>query len=184
MVVAQTGLHRLYPLEVGHPVPYPTGGSEDVAHTASSLPLRQAVFHQRTLFDGLRGPRPRFVPIDFTLPEDGLPPHDYGLEQLSRVLEETAPLAFDVLHRARSRTESDQIRAKARPLIYGYGAAAAAAGAVPVPLVGFGGLASMIATMLRALANRYGWLGRAALLANSAARWAGTRLVDAKIWRA
>jgi uncharacterized protein (DUF697 family) len=150
-------LHRFYPLVMGHPVPYPyTGGSEDEAHAALPLPLRQALFHQRTLFDGLCGPRPRFVPIDFTLPEDGLPPHHYGLEQMYRVLEESTPLAFDVLHRARSRTESDQIRAKARPLIYGCGAAAAAAGAFPIPLVGFGGLASMIATMLRALASRYG----------------------------
>ena len=157
VVVAQTGLHRLYPPAMGHPAPYPyTGGSEDETQAALPLPLRQALVHQRTLFDELRGPRPRFVPVDFTLPEDGLPPQDYGLEHLWRVLEETAPLAFDVLHRARSRTESDEIRAKARPFIYGCGAAAAAAGAVPVPLVGVGGLASMIATMLRTLASRYG----------------------------
>ncbi len=118
-------------------------------------PLRQALAHQRALFDGLRGPPPRFVPIDFTLPEDGFPPHDYGLDMLWRVLEEVGPVAFEALHRANTDAESDRIRAKARPLIYGYGAAAAGAGAVPVPLVGLGGLAGVITMMLRALATRY-----------------------------
>ena len=99
-------------------------------------PLRQALAHQRKLFDGLRGPRPRFVPIDFTVPEDGFPPHDYGLEILWRVLEETGPVAFETLHRGRAEAESDLIRGKARPLIFGCGAAAAGAGAVPVPIVG------------------------------------------------
>ena len=156
VVVAQTGLHRLYPAGLMHPIPYPyTGGPDDETNAALPHPLRQALSHQRKLLDGLRGPRPRFVPIDFTLPEDGFPPHDYGLEMLWRVLEEAGPAAFEALHRARAGGESDRIRARARPLIYGCGAAAAGAGAVPVPVVGMGGLASVIAMMLRALAVRY-----------------------------
>jgi uncharacterized protein (DUF697 family) len=156
VVVAQTGLHRLYSAGMVHPNPYPyTGGPED--QTQASLPhrLRQALAYQRQLFDGLRGPRPRFVPLDFTLPEDGFPPQNYGLEMLWRVLEEAGPVAFEALHSARADAESDRIRAKARPLIYGYGAAAAGAGAVPVPIVGVGGLAGVIAMMLRGLASRY-----------------------------
>jgi uncharacterized protein (DUF697 family) len=156
VVVAQTGLHRLYPAGLTHPIPYPyTGGPDDETNAALPHPLRQALSHQRRLLDGLRGPRPRFVPIDFTLPEDGFPPHDYGLEMLWRVLEEAGPAAFEALQRARAGGESDRIRARARPLIYGCGAAAAGAGAVPVPVVGMGGLASVIAMMLRALAVRY-----------------------------
>jgi uncharacterized protein (DUF697 family) len=96
------------------------------------------------------------VPIDFTLREDGFPPHDFGLEPLSRVLQEVGPLAFAALHAARADAVTDRIRATARPLIYGFAAAAAGAGAVPVPLVGAGGLAGMIAITLRALAIRYG----------------------------
>jgi uncharacterized protein (DUF697 family) len=156
VVVAQTGLHRLYPAGMKHPIPYPyTGGPEDETQPSLPHPLRQALAHQRKLFDGLRGPPPRFVPIDFTAPEDGFPPHDYGLEALWGVVEETGPVAFDALHRARAEVQSDLIRAKARPLIFGCGAAAAGAGAVPLPIVGVGGLASVIAMMLRALSTRY-----------------------------
>src|SRR5215218_2949953 len=119
MVVAQTGLHRLYPPGMGHPNPYGyTGGPEDEMQAGLPHALRQALAYQRKLFEGLRGPRPRFVPIDFTVPEDGFPPHDFGLEMLWRVLEEVGPNAFEALHLARAAAESDQIRARARPLIY------------------------------------------------------------------
>ncbi len=156
VVVAQTGLHRLYPKGMGHLLPYPfSGGRGDQANESIPRPLRQALAHQRSLFDGLRGPPPRFVPIDFTLTEDGLPPADYGLEQLWQVLEEVGPAAFEALHRASADAESDRTRAKSRPLIYGYGATAAGAGAVPIPLVGLGGLAGVITLMLRGLAVRY-----------------------------
>jgi uncharacterized protein (DUF697 family) len=156
VVVAQTGLHRLYPSGMMHPMPYPyTGGPEDEMQASLPHGLRQALAYQRKLFAGLRGSPPHFVPVDFTMPEDGFAPCDYGLEALSRVLSEAGPLAFDTLHRARADLESDRIRAKARPLIYGCGTAAAGAGAVPVPVVGIGGLAGVIATMLRGLARRY-----------------------------
>jgi uncharacterized protein (DUF697 family) len=157
VVVAQTGLHRLYPLGMGHPKPYPyTGGSEDETHAPLPHALRQALAHQRRLLNGLQGSRPRFMPVDFTVPADGFPPHDFGLEMFWRVLQEIGPKAFEALHLARADAESDRIRAKAHPLIYGYSTAAAGAGAVPIPIVGMGGLAGMLAIMLRALAIRYG----------------------------
>ena len=156
IVVAQTGLHRLYTRGMGHPLPYPfTGGPEDISQPSLPHPLRQALAHQRALLDGLPGPGPRFVPIDFTLPEDGFPPPAYGLDLLWQVLEEVGPVAFEALHRANTDADSDRTHAKARPLIYGYGAAAAGAGAVPVPLIGIGGLAGVITLMLRTLASRY-----------------------------
>jgi uncharacterized protein (DUF697 family) len=156
VVAAQTGLHRLYPSGMRHPEPYPyTGEPED--ETRAELPhsLRQALAHQRRLFDGLPGPPPRFVAIDFTVPEDGYPPQDFGFEMFWQVLQEVGPVAFEALHRARADAESEAILGHARPLIYGYGAAAAGAGAVPIPLVGVGGLASILAVMLRTLAIRY-----------------------------
>jgi uncharacterized protein (DUF697 family) len=156
VVVAQTGLHRLYPSGMSHPMPYPySGGAEDESLDALPRPLRQALAHQRKQFDGLPGTPPHFVPIDFTQQQDGFPPHDYGIDLLGQTLEKVGPVAFEALYLARADAESDHIRAKARPLIYGYGTVAAGAGAVPVPLVGVGGIAGMIALMLRTLAIRY-----------------------------
>jgi uncharacterized protein (DUF697 family) len=156
VVVAQTGLHRLYPAGMQHPMPYPySGGTEDETLAIVPRALRQALAHQRKQFDGLSGAPPRYVPIDFTLPQDGFPPHDFGIEMLWQALEDVGPVAFEALHLARADAESDRIRAKARPLIYGYGTVAAGAGAVPVPLIGIGGIAGMIAIMLRTLAIRY-----------------------------
>jgi uncharacterized protein (DUF697 family) len=157
VVVAQTGLHRLYPAGAEHPEPYPyTDGPDDETQAPLPHALRQALAHHRRLFDGVPGPPPRFVPIDFTVPEDGFAPHDYGIEMFWAALEEAGPRAFEALHLARPDAESDRLRAKVRPLIYGYGAAAAGAGAVPIPLAGVGGLAGILAITLRALAKRYG----------------------------
>jgi uncharacterized protein (DUF697 family) len=156
LIVAQTGLHRLYSPGTMHPEAYPySGGPEDEANEAIPRALRQALAHQRRLFEGLPGARPHFVPIDFTVPDDGFLPLEFGVDKLWAVLEEVGPVAFDALHDARADAESDRIRAKARPLIYGYGTVAAGAGAVPVPLVGVGGIAGVIAMMLRMLATRY-----------------------------
>jgi uncharacterized protein (DUF697 family) len=157
VVVAQTGLHRLYTAGAGHPAAYPfTGGSNDEYNASIPHSLRQALSYQRGLFAGLRGPPPLFVPVDFTLPEDGFAPSEFGLEALWRALEVAGPSAFEALHRSRADAENDQIRARARPLIYGHGAASAGAGAVPIPFVGMGGLAGSLALMLNALAGRYG----------------------------
>ena len=157
IVVAQTGLHRLYPRGMGHPQPHSfIGDSRDESNPELPHALRQALAYQRRLFDDLPPPAPRFVPVDFTVPEDGFVPNEYGLEMFWRVLQEAGPAALVALHVARADAQSDAIRAKARPLIYSYGAAAAGAGAVPVPIVGVSGLAGMLAITLRALAGRYG----------------------------
>jgi uncharacterized protein (DUF697 family) len=157
IVVAQTGLHRLYLRGMSHPQPYPfTGDARDETNPELPHALRQALAYQRRLFDDLPPPPPRFVPVDFTAPEDGFVPQDYGLEMFWHVLQEVGPAALVALHVARADAESDTIRAKARPLIYSYGTAAAGAGAVPLPIVGVSGLASILAITLRALAGRYG----------------------------
>jgi len=157
VVVAQTGLHRLYPAGSGHPATYPfSGGADDEINTAIPHGLRQALAYQRRLFAGVGGAPPLFVAVDFTAPEDGYAPREYGLEALWRALEVAGPSAFEALHRTRADAESDAIRAKARPLIYGHAAASASAGAVPIPLIGVSGLAGSLALMLRALALRYG----------------------------
>jgi hypothetical protein len=87
------------------------GGSDNETYAPLPHALQQALAHQRRLFDGLPGPPPRFVPIDFTVPEDGLSPHDFGLEMFWRALQEAGPRAFEALHLARADAESDRIRA-------------------------------------------------------------------------
>jgi hypothetical protein len=170
VVVAQTGLHRLYPVGGKHPDPYPfTGGPDDLSKATLPHALRQALSHQRELVADLRGAAPQFVPLDFTLPEDGFVPQDFGIEALRQALEAHGLSAYEALYRAQSDVESDRIRQRARPLIYGYGVAAAGAGAVPVPLVGVGGLASILTLMLRTLAERYRVSWTRNLLARSAA---------------
>src|SRR5205823_2764759 len=135
---------RLYSSGTGHPDPYPySGGSDDLFNSAIPHGLRRALAYQRELFANMPGPPPSFVAIDFTLPEDGYAPPEFGLEALWSALEAAGPRAFEALHRARADAENDQRRAKARPLIYGYGAVSAGAGAVPLPLVGVGGVASL-----------------------------------------
>jgi len=179
VVVAQTGLHRLYPVGARHPDSYPfTGGPEDLTNPLLPHALRLALSHQRQLLADLRGAPPQFVPLDFTLPEDGLPPQDFGLEALQRVLEAQGLSAYEALHRARSDAESDRIRQRVRPLIYGYGVAAAGAGAVPIPLVGVGGLASVLALMLRTLAERY----RVTWTRNTFAQFSGAIGGGAIVW--
>jgi uncharacterized protein (DUF697 family) len=117
------------------------------------------------------------VAVDFTVPEDGFVPKDFGLEALWQVLEETAPYAFAALDSAGVESESDRIRERVRPLIYGFGAAAAGAGAVPLPLIGVGGLAGLLALMLQSLARRYGMIWTAATFAQFSGAVGGGALV-------
>jgi uncharacterized protein (DUF697 family) len=157
VVVAQTGLHRLYPSGMGHPEVYPyADGGEGLSDSVLPQPLRQALAFQRRMFEDLPGAPPLFVALDFTLPEDGFQPADFGIEALYNALEAGGLHAFDALHRGSADAESDHTHARVRPLIYGYGAASAGAGAVPIPLIGVGGFAGILALMLRTLAGHYG----------------------------
>jgi uncharacterized protein (DUF697 family) len=157
VVVAQTGLHRRYEPGAPHPATYSyTGGATDETDSRIPSALRQAIAYQRRLFSGLSGGPVRFVPIDFTVPEDGYDPQDFGLAALWQALEETGPDALAALHRSVADVESDEIRASTRRLVQGFGAVAAGAGAVPFPLFGVGGLAGVLALMLRMLARRHG----------------------------
>lgn len=156
VVVAQTGLHTLYPRGADHPAEYPyapvTGEADDRVPEALRLALRD----QRALFSGLPGPAPQFVPVDFTLPEDGFSTPHFGLEALHTALCDAGVGHCLRQERAAAADGSAAITAAAAPLIRGYALSAAAAGAVPVPYLGVGGLVSTTALLLRALAGRFG----------------------------
>ncbi len=134
ILVLQTALHEGYPIgEMRHAIPYPY--AEPPYPPAAPHDLARSLLTQRELF---RGYRARFVPVDFTLPEDGFVPVDFGLEQLWSVIEELLPLGLRGMlgqtPQARQAIRDDLFR-KAQPHIVAYAMAAGGAGAVPLPVV-------------------------------------------------
>ena len=153
LLVAQSCLHLGYPRRGGHLLPYSfTGSEEDTLIPGLPDRLRQQLLAQRRLFRGLSGPAPYFIPIDFTQPEQGLPPSDYGAKRLWAVLEEVLP---ETVARLRPLLPPPQLRIRQR-LILPFATAAAATNAVPVPLLGGLGSASLQAVMVTQIARRLG----------------------------
>ena len=152
VIVAQTGLHRCYGEHDRHADPYPFDGSDDDARRPG-VPhqLSRVMLAQRRLFDRLPGAAPLFVPLDFTRPEQGIAPADYGAERLWDLLEQTLPEVSDRLRRNTGLPNS--IRTK---VILPWSIAAAAANAIPVPVVGGLGSASLQTTMVTQVARRFG----------------------------
>ncbi|MGO9112601.1 MAG: DUF697 domain-containing protein [Thermoguttaceae bacterium] len=154
ILVLQTALHEGYPAaEVRHAAPYPY--AEPPYPPAVPHDLARSLLAQRELF---RGYRARFVPVDFTLPEDGFEPVDYGLEQLWSVIEELLPLGLRGLlgqmPEARKAVRDELFR-KAHPHIVAYAMAAGGAGAVPLPVVDVPLVLTAQAKMLHKIAEIY-----------------------------
>lgn len=155
VVVAQTGLHALYPRGADHPAVYPYSLATGEPDATVPDGLTRALREQRALFSGLPGPAPRFVPLDFTQPEDGFSDPCFGLDALHAALCEAGVGHLLGGQPSTAGVDSATITAGATQLIWGYAAAAAAAGAVPVPYAGVGGVAGTAALLLRALAGRF-----------------------------
>jgi uncharacterized protein (DUF697 family) len=152
VVIAQTCLHRLYPDDAGHVLPYPF----DQAGWEGRVPagLRRALLAQRAQLEGLPGHgEVLWVPVDFTLREDGFAPEDYGADALWDAIEHAL---FTGL-RARVIADAgvaDVFGRAAHPRVVGYSLAAGAVGAVPVADLVL--VPSLQAGMLYALAEIYG----------------------------
>jgi len=153
VIVAQTGLHRCYGEHDRHVDPYPFDGSNDDARRPGvPSELSRVMLAQRKLFDRIPGPPPLFVPLDFTRPEQGIAPADFGAERLWDLLEQTLP---EVSERLRGNT--DLPRAIRTKVILPWATAAAAANAVPAPVLGGLGSASLQAAMVAQIARRQGF---------------------------
>ncbi len=153
LIVAQTSLHEGYPPGHGHVLPYPFDG--DGAANAVPEPLMRALEHQRTLFEGIPGRGPvRFVPIDLSLPGDGLEPVDYGRQALIAALVAVAPAAVRLAVQELPGAAEDEAHVRSvNAHILGFAAAAGASDALPV--VGVVTVPALQATMLRQLASLY-----------------------------
>lgn len=155
LLVAQTCLHQGYRRSDRHLLPYPFAG-DDSDWALPGLPdeLRQAMLAQRQLFARLPGEQPPlFVPLDFTRPQQALPPSDYGAQRLWEVLERVLPETVMRLRASASVSQAEQVRTK---VVLPWTLAAVAANAVPVPFIGGLGSASLQASMVNQIARRYG----------------------------
>jgi len=152
VVVAQTCLHRGYGGARIHPLPYPfaDGG------TAPGLErLNRCLAHHREQMKGLPGSgQVLYVPIDFTDPENGLEPVDYGIDALWAAIAVAASDGVGGRLRQAVHTVDDARITRALPHIYGYATAAGAADAFP--LVGLVTVPVIQGKMLHSLAGIFG----------------------------
>ena len=132
VLVVQTSLHECYPsIESEHILPYPyqqTPLPPEIPHD-----LARVLLHQRDWFKSL-GENVHFVPVDFTLPEDGYEPSSYGLEELWDMIEEVLPKGLLNLLRGSQKHKEllDYHAEQAHPHIIGYSLLNMVVGAVPI----------------------------------------------------
>lgn len=154
VLLVQTGLHELYRDGEVHIQPYPYSDWPLPGTVDASPDLLRALEAPRGWLASLPGSAPvRVVAVDLTLPEDELPPAEYGLEALWDAIEEVLPLGLQQQLRGDSAVRDVYSRA-AHPHIVGYSLAAAGLGAVPV--VDLVAVSAVQAKLLHTLAALYG----------------------------
>jgi uncharacterized protein (DUF697 family) len=152
LVVAQTCMHEGYPPGMAHLLPYPYARTP--LPDAVPADLRRTLAAQRITLEGLPDTAPpRCVPVDLTLPEDGLIPVDYGLAALWAAIDAALPVGLQRLLTADPALQ-DMFARGAEEHIRGYALAAAALGALPA--VGAVGVPAIQAKMLHTVAAIYG----------------------------
>ncbi|MDP1559709.1 MAG: GTPase [Nitrosomonas sp.] len=130
LLIAQTGLHELYPTGEGHIQPWPYGAEP----LPDSIPtkLRQALLAQRAAIAKLPGSAPvHWVAIDLTMPEDGFETPDYGLDALWQEIELLSSLGLQRLLSG-DKEVHDLYARTAHQHIVGYSLTASGLGALPV----------------------------------------------------
>ncbi len=136
-----------------HVVPYPFAEPPYPPQVPSDLSRSLAA--QRELF---RNYRARFVPVDFTLPEDGYNVESYGLDALWAAIEDALPLGLRGMLQDQEDARQpfrDIFFRTAHPHILSYAIAAGASAAVPVPLVDVPLVLSIQAKLFHTLASIY-----------------------------
>jgi len=153
LLIVQTGLHELYSVGDAHILPYLY--DEKLENAAIPPALSRALRAQRAFVAELAGDAPVCcIAVDLTLPEDELPPADYGLDALWQAIEELSPISLRKLLSGDENVR-DLYARSAHPHILAYSLAAAGVGALP--LVDLFGVVALQAKLLHALAALYGY---------------------------
>ena len=157
VLVAQTSLHEGYAPGAGHVLPYPFRIEKGGDGTQIQVPqdLARSLAFQRDLFKAVPGKAPIiFCPIDFTTPEDGFNPVDYGMDALAEALVSIAPQAMVAALSAIPALVNDRFASVAEPIVLGH--AMAAAGSDLVPVAGAVAVGAVQTQLLRRLGQIYG----------------------------
>lgn len=152
IIVLQTTLHEGYSNHTDqHIQPYPYQQNPFPATIAYSL--TQALLHQREWFKGIEV---QFIPVDFTLPEDGFNIVNYGLDTLWDAIETALPKSIINLlrHSEQHKTLLDFHANQARPHIISYALINMAMGAIP--LAGLPVVLSVQAKLFHSISSIYG----------------------------
>lgn len=154
LIVVQTTLHEGYPSpDIPHVIPYPF--DQDPIPATVPMALTKSLMRQRELFKGMKA---IFVPVDFTLPEDGYEPVYYGIEALWQAIENTLPLGLAQILKQASSIHNDlkDTYSKAvQPHIIAYAIAAGGAGVIPVPFLDVPLVTLVQAKMFQTIASIY-----------------------------
>lgn len=151
IIVVQTALHEGYAGDAEHIQPYPyqqTPFPPQVSHA-----LAQVLLHQRDWFKSVPV---HFVPVDFTLPEDGFEPVDYGLNALWDTIESVLPAGVIGLLRGTEQHKEllDFHARQAHPHLIGYAVLNVGMGAIP--LAGLPLVLAVQAKLFHSIASIYG----------------------------
>ncbi len=156
VIVVQTALHEGYPTPAfNHSGPYPFNDKDWLQLIPDDL--SRSLLEQRSLFKGINA---QFVPVDFTLPEDGYQPVNYGLAAFWKCLETALPHGITtMLHEMKGiRKELRNIYSKAaHPHIIAYSLISGVASAVPVPFVDIPVVTLIQAKMFQAIGSIYNY---------------------------
>jgi uncharacterized protein (DUF697 family) len=178
IIVVQTALHEGYRSGAGHVQPYPYASNDPatLANAGVAADLVRSLMRQRTLFDDVPGHGAIvFVPVDFTLPEDGWAPADYGHEALVAALQGVAPTAVVSALSNLTGHAADALADRAHPHIIGYATAAGAADLWPV--AGIALVPAIQAKLIHALGAIYGVVWDRRTLAEFASALGATTLL-------
>ncbi|EIC31131.1 uncharacterized protein associated with GTPases [Methylomicrobium album BG8] len=150
LIVAQTSLHEGYPgRAANHPQPYPF--ASEAVGPAVPAGLRISLLKQRQVLAGLNA---RFVPIDFTFPEDGYEPADYGIDAFWTAIEAALPIGLRAM--LDIGRINDVYSKAAHPHIVSYAILTGCAAAIPLPAAGLSAVVILQGKMFHSIASIYG----------------------------